>query len=335
MISKQLCRKLTQILLVTLILIPLAVQAEDKPPGKVLFENMFSPALVDSGKHVAFIKLVEKDEGLYLHLCLGDPQTGEETIMFPDIDFRRDKDPVFAFTPDGKYVALKDKNLTICDIWLHDRENIYNEPIRVTELEQFDPGIPVEQLYQLGMGPEGVLDVKQMDFSPDGNRLIMTFGILGKTAIWMFEIDRDHYRQMTPDRTGYIPTWFPDGERFVYTKLDSVSGQFSEDLLVMEASTNKSEYLVATTNNENMAKPSPNGKYVAYVEKIDHVWNVSVVRVSDGKVVRITDQSAEHNCGVVIWNGDGTKLYVGIGGYGQIGMMSLCEIPFDEKQFDQ
>jgi Tol biopolymer transport system component len=290
---------------------------------------------VDSGEHVAFFKLFEEDGKMYIRLCLGEPETGEETVIFPDIDFRRDKDPVFAFTPDGKYVALMDGNLTMCDIWLHDRERIYNEPIRLTELEQFDPRIPVEDLYALGMAPEDVLTIKQMEFSPDGKKLIMTFGILGKTAIWMYEIDRDHYRQMTPDRTGYYPSWFPDGERFVYTKLDSVSGVFSEDLLIMKASTNESEYFVTSTNNENLAKPSPDGKYVAFVEKIDNVWNASVARVSDGKVVRFTDQPDEHGCGAVLWNADGTKLYVAIGGYGKIGVMSLCEIPFDEKLFDR
>ena len=307
--------------------------AEDKAPGKLLFEDLYFPALIDSGKKVAYFKVIEKDKTSYSRLYLGDLTTGKEEMLFPDIDFNRDKIQTFAFTHDGKYIALVDKNLTLCDVWLYDRNDLHAEPIRLTNLEQFDPGIPTDQLYQLGMNAKGVMEIKSLDFSSDDKKLIMTLGILGKTAIWMYEIDRDHYRQMTPDRKGYLPVWFPDSKRFVFTLADSASGKFSEDLLIMEARTNETSKLVTSTNNESFAVPSADGKYVAYLELSNNIWNCCVVRVSDGKIGRITDLPAGKTCNRVIWNGDGSKLYVVIGGYAG-KYPALYEIPFDAKMFD-
>lgn len=321
------------IIVAVAIVVPSAADCSDEPPGKLLFKELYLPALVDSGKHVAYFKVVIEDSVGYSRLCIADPKTGEEDIIFPDIDFNLDKTQAFAFTPDGKYVALVDKNLTLCDIWLHDRSDAYAEPIRLTELEQFSPGYTAEELYQLGMNPKAVMEVKQLDISPDGKKIAMTLGIIGATAIWMYEIDRDHYRQMTPDRKGYLPKWFPDSERFVFTMADSISGKYSEDIWIMQARTNKFSPLVATMNSESFATPSPDGDYVAYLEYLNGSWSPRVVRVSDGKVARLFDQPYGKSCASIIWNGDGSKLFVAIAGY-EGNNPALYEVPFDESVFD-
>jgi Tol biopolymer transport system component len=333
MILRQLFRTLALTLVVTLLIVPPAAFCQDKAPAKLLFKDIYFPEFVDSGKYVAYFKIVHAETKDYSRLCLGNPRTGEEKILFPDIDFNLDKIQAFTFMPDGKHVALVDKKITTCDIWLHDIDDPYGEPIRLTNLEQFDPGYTVDQLYQWGMNPKAVMEVKQMDISPDGKKILMTFGILGKTAIWMYEIDRDHYRQMTPDRKGYLPKWFPDSENFVYTMLDSVSGKFSEDLWMMEARTNKWRRLVTTTNSDGYATPSPDGEYVAYMELSNNAWNPRVVRVSDGKIGKVFDLPEGKTCNRIIWNEDGTKLYMTLTGYE--GMWpALYEAPLDPKIFE-
>jgi Tol biopolymer transport system component len=333
MILKQLIRGFVGALAAFTLVIPLAADPADTAPGKLLFTDIYFPALIDSGKHIAYFKIIEEDNVGYSRLCVGDPETGKEQIVLPDIDFNRDKVQAFAFTPDCKYVALVDKNLTLCDIWLHDRNDLYAEPIRLTNLEQFSPGYTTDQLYQLGMNPKAVMEVKQLDFSPDGTKIIMTLGIIGKTALWMYEIDRDHYRQMTPDRRGYLAKWFPDSKDFVFTMTDSLSGKFSEDIWIMEARTNKWRTLVTGTNSESYATPSPDGRYVGYLEYANGTWSPRVIRVSDGKIGRVFDLSYGNSCSSIIWNGDGTKLYIGIAGLE--GMFpALYEVPFDTGIFD-
>jgi Tol biopolymer transport system component len=308
--------------------------AQSGMPGKLLFKDIYFPSLVDSGKHIAFFKYIEKGKTSISRLCVGDPETGQETTLFPDIDFNRDKVQAYAFMPDGKKIALVDKTITLCDIWLHDRENPLLEPVRLTELDQFDPGYSTDQLYQLGMNPKGVMEVKQFDISPDGKKVAMTFGILGKTAVWLFDIELNHYRQMTPDRVGYLPKWFPDSKRFVYTVSDSTSGRFSEDMRTMDAGTLSHAPLVTSKLSESWATPSPDGKYVAYTELEGSGWHPCVVRVSDGKHVRIMTMPEGKSCGTAMLNGDSTKLYLVLGGY-ESNFPDLFEIPFDPKVFDK
>jgi Tol biopolymer transport system component len=333
MTVNQLLRTLLLAAAAVLLIVPSAAFCQDKAPGKLLFKDLYFPELIDGGKSVAYFKVIDEEDRSYSRLCIGNLETGEEKIVFPDIDFNRDKVQAFTFTEDGKKIALVDKELTLCDIWLYDRENIYSEPIRLTNLEQFDPGYSAEQLYQLGMNPKAVMEVKFLDISPDGKKVIMTLGIVGKSAIWMYEIDRDFYRQMTPDRKGLVPKWFPDSERFVYGLVDSASGELSEDLWIMEARTIKPRPLVVTTRSEGYAMPSPNGEYVAYLEASGKNWNPRVVRVSDGKIVKIFDLPFGKSANRVIWNGDGSKLLVTITGY-EGRNSALYEVPFDPKAFD-
>ncbi len=332
MTSKQLICTVVLVLTAASLALSSEAYCQEQPPGKLLFRDLYFPALIDSGKHAAYFKIIEKDSVDFSRLCIGDLETGEESILFPDIDFNKDKVQSFAFTPDGKYVALVDKNLTLCDIWLYDREHPYAEPIRLTDLEQFSPGYTADQLYQLGMNPKAVMEVKQFDISPDGKRIIMTLGIIGKTAVWMYEIDRDRYRQMTPDRHGYLAKWLPDSENFVFTMADTLSGKYSEDIWIMEARTNKWRTLVTTTNSDNYATPSPDGEYVAYLEYVGGAWSPRVVRVSDGRIGRLFDSPYGKSCNSIIWNGDGTKLLIAIAGYEKYAC--LYEVPFDVTIFD-
>jgi len=326
----QLFRTLALTLAAISLIVPSSPLCQDKAPAKLLFTDLYFPELIDSGKGIAYFKIIVEGNRGYSRLCIGNPQTGEEKILFPDIDFNLDKVQAFAFTPDSKHIALVDKRLTLCDIWLHDREDIYAEPIRLTDLEQFDPGYTTDQLYQLGMNPRSVMEVKQLDISPDGKKIIMTFGILGKTAIWMYEIDRNHYRQMTPDRKGYLPRWFPDSENFVFTMIDTLSGKISEDIWMMEARTNKWRTLVTTANSEGFAVPSPDGKYVAYLEISNNIWNPRVVRISDGKIGKVFDLPTGKTCNRIIWNEDGSKLYITMTGY-EGKNPALYETSFDPK----
>lgn len=309
------------------------VRAEDKIPGKVIFKDVYFPQLIDSGQKIAYFKIVEQDSSNASRFCIGDLNTGEETIYFKDINFNRDRLQAFCVTPDNKYVGVIDKHLTMCDIWLQELANQYAEPIRLTNLEQFDPGYTSDQVMALGMNPKDVLDVRQFDISPDGKKIAFTFGILGKTAVWMYEIDRDHYRQMTPDRQGFYPKWFPDSERFTYVKGDSISGKWSEDIFIMTAKTNESKPLVYTEKSEGWATPSPDGKYVAYLENTEGHWNPCVVRVSDGKTARILDLPTGKSCGSVIFNEDSSALFAVISGY-KGALSYLVEIPFDPKVLD-
>jgi Tol biopolymer transport system component len=314
-----------------------AASAQDEYPGKLLFENAYFPEWVDSIGQVAYFKYVADPENraAYARLAIGDPATGKETVLFPDIDFTKgEMGQAFTFMPDGRHVLLVDNKTTKCDIWIYDSEHPYRDAIRLTELEQFDPGYTDDQMYQLGMRPNDALNVKLLDMSPDGKRIIFNFGILGKSAIYMYELERNRYRQMTPDRYGGLPKWFPDSERFVYSANDSISGKFSVDLYVMEATTNKSSVLVATELSESWATPSPDGKYVAFIRLKDGLhWDVWVVRVEDGKTAQITDLPPGHSCGQVIWNGDGTKLIAAISGYVS-KITSLFELDFDPSVFD-
>ncbi|MBU1319437.1 MAG: hypothetical protein KKG33_13910 [candidate division Zixibacteria bacterium] len=333
MSTMQPSRTFALIVLAILLLTSGSTLADDKVPGKILFENVYFPQLIESGQKVAYFKAIIKDSTSISRLCIGDLKTGKETILFKDIDFNIDKTQAFCITPDNKYAALVDKRLTMCDIWLHDLSDEYAEPIRVTNLEKFDPGYSADDVMAMGMNPKNVLDVRQLDISPDGKKYAYTFGVLGKSAVWMYEIDRDHYRQMTPDRQGYLPKWFPDSERFVYVKGDSLSGVWSEDMFIMDVRTNKSTPLVASEKSEGWATPSRDGKYVAYLENSEGVWNPCVVRVSDGKTIRLVTLPFGKSCGSAIWSGDGTSVYVVMSGFDE-AFSYLVELPFDSKMLD-
>ena len=331
---KQLIRNGLILTIVLLTAISATVTAAD-PPGKLVFEDVFFPALIDNGENLAFFKMQMKDERTgVIRLGIGDPKTGETEFPLPDIDFSKNKILAFAFTDDDQKIAIVDKNLTPCDIWLYDRNNTFAEPVRLTDLEQFDPGYNVDQLYEMGVSPRDVLTVTTMDFSPDGTDVLMSFGILGKAAIWMYEIDRNHYRQMTKDRVGYLPKWLPDGERFVYVKNDTISGKFSEDIFIMTAYNNESEPLVSSTYSESWPTPSPEGKYVAFMRSLGDRWNCHVVRLSDKKTVQITDLPTGKSCNYAAWNGDATKLYLLISGYGDNSFTDLFEVPFTPDRYD-
>ncbi len=331
--SKRLVRNCLLSMLMFAVLLAPALSAA-KAPGKLLFEDVFFPAAIDDGENLAFFKLNIKDSTADIRLTLGDPETGESRTLLPDLDFSKRKIMVFAFTPDNQKVAIVDRNLTPCDIWLYDRNEVYAEPIRLTDLEQFDPGYPVEDLYEMGLSPRDVLSVTSMDFSPDGTDLLMTFGIVGKTAIWLYEMDRDHYRQMTRDRVGYLPNWLSDGERFVYVKSDTSSGKFSENLYIMTAANNESEPLVITTYSDSWPAPSPDGKYVAFMRSYGDQWNCHVVRLSDRKTAQITDLPAGASCNYGDWSGDSSKLYLLISGFGDNKHTDLFEVDFTPDKYE-
>jgi len=334
MLSKQLFRN-GLIVSITILLILPSVLSAAKAPGKLIFEDVFFPAAIDNGEKLAFFKMHFKEDSSYvIRMAIGDPKTGKTEFLLPDVNFSKKKVLAFAFTADYQKVAIVDRNLTPCDIWLYDRNEAYAEPIRLTDLEQFDPGFDVTSLQNLGLRPDEVLIVNSIDFSRDGNNLLMTFGILGKSAIWMYEMDRNHYRQLTKDRVGYLPKWLPDSEHFVYARNDTVSGKFSEDIYLMNANNNESEPLVATTYSESWPIPSPDGKYVAFLRSENGRWNCYVIRLSDRKTTRITDIPERTSCNYAAWNGDASKIYLLLSGFGDNRFTDVYELEFTPDKYE-
>jgi Tol biopolymer transport system component len=100
------------------------------------------------------------------------------------------------------------------------------------------------------------------ELSPDGKRLAVEIGALGKRDIWILELERERFVRFTFEPALYhLPVWSPDGSRIVFAS----NRNSTFDLYWKPSNQSSDEQLLYKSDlNEAPYSWSADGKYLAY-----------------------------------------------------------------------
>ena len=97
--------------------------------------------------------------------------------------------------------------------------------------------------------------------SPDGERLAVTRTEREGRDVWLLDIERDTFTQLTTDHASWSPDWSPDGEWLVF----SSSGSSDDDLFRIRSDFSGPPELVLERNgNDRHTRWMPNGKGLVF-----------------------------------------------------------------------
>ena len=147
------------------------------------------------------------------------------------------------------------------------------------------------------MGPDGVLvevltdsfdDEFNPTWSPDGSEVLYVRDNFGGPEVWLMDADGWNQRRIA---FGDHPSWAPDGDRFVI--LEDRDGDPWLEILTLNEDRDDFAEIDNIVTRGNPAYPawSPDGKYIAYVDRDeDSLYVYDVVRERSTKITRRSTQ---------------------------------------------
>jgi len=143
-------------------------------------------------------------------------------------------------------------------------------------------------------------------WSPDGRRLAMAINETTEMALYVMDSGREGSEQRLRSIHGLwsVDAWLPGEDAVAATTLDpETQGDIQRLALAPDA---ELEPLVATPANEQMAEPSPDGRWLAYVSDASGRDEVYVRRLDEGaEVWRVSSEGAT----APGWRRDGRELF--------------------------
>ena len=121
--------------------------------------------------------------------------------------------------------------------------------------------------------------------SPDGKRLAVTVSEEDGIDVWLLDIERDTFTQLTTGGASRYPNWSPDGEWLVFS---SGSGGSEPDLFRMRSNfSSPPELVLEREGNERSARWTPDGKSLVFQEGSGEAADIWVLDLEDDAEPRL------------------------------------------------
>lgn len=176
------------------------------------------------------------------------------------------------WSPDGKkLIHVRWNRATKDDIWIMDADGGNAEPVLVEKDWEFDAS-----------------------WSPDGSKIAflrVDRVFWDAWNVWVMDADGTNVRRLTDFTGGWAMDldWSPDGKSIVFGLFDWESE--SDDIYTVNADGTGLKALVEGPNSEVTPSWSPNGAEVIFASDADGDHEIHAVRVSDGRVRKLTDNT--------------------------------------------
>ncbi len=126
--------------------------------------------------------------------------------------------------------------------------------------------------------------------SSDGRRIVFASDVLGHNDLSILDIEtrrRESLQLPGADLAQQSPSWMPDGRQILFNRLREGS---PTAIWVVAVDGSRLEELVRrTSQGAYTSSPSPDGKRLAYVDRVGSVQQVFVVDLATRRTARITD----------------------------------------------
>ena len=156
----------------------------------------------------------------------------------------------------------------------------------------YKKGIPAVYLHNIRNGKVKFLgEFKNMTyaprFSPDGEKLIFSYAISGRSNIWSMDITNSKFKQITNnDHIDTSPAYSPDGENIVFTSNRDGSPQ----IYIMNLSSGKVKRLTTGDGSYTTPVVSPRGDLIAFTKQSNGKFYIGVMNI-DGTGERLISNS--------------------------------------------
>ena len=131
-------------------------------------------------------------------------------------------------------------------------------------------------------------NVAGADWSPNGNRILFAYGLVGGSDIYTINADGSGLTQLTTAGTNSGPTWSPDGSRIAFVSLRDGN----TEIYVMNA--DGTNHLRLTSNEASDRRPrwSPDGRMIVFESTRDGNSDIYVMKADGTAQTRLTDHAA-------------------------------------------
>ena len=165
--------------------------------------------------------------------------------------------------------------------------------------------IPIDDLYF-------TRSVSSASWSPDGNEIVFTTDISGRSNLWKVNANGGWPIQLAQsDDRQYSETWSPDGKWIVFQQ--DTAGNELWDIFAIPSEGGEAINLTKTPGiREENPRWSPDGKTIAlnHKPKDATVYNIALMDWATRKVTLLTHESTpDHLWQSVAWSPDGKTLY--------------------------
>ncbi len=324
--------RLQTLFLITCLLIvafqPVSGQYE-KEAGKLLFENILSPAPAGPGK-VAYLRADPKNPEAPIELYLGDIKTLTETRVLPGVGFGKTAGSVFAWSPNGREFVIPQLSNGSWELFRYKSGSRTGE--QISKLIQYRESQSEEMLEMENLTEDQLLTIGQLAYSPSGKRILFLMDRPGKPALWWIDPQTGNTRQATEDQIGYHGCFAPDDDHISYTitrRIDPNKLSASEDIILRSLKTGEIDTLTNSPAMEFNGVISPDGKYLAYVVTTANINNLWVMNLATKQSRQFTFATAGKNCATPNWTPDGKQIiFFGVGFAAQQSVFVKDFLPF-------
>lgn len=172
--------------------------------------------------------------------------------------------------------------------------------------------------------PQGEGSQHTASFSPDGKRVAFVAAFGDNQDIAVVATDGESWPQRVSkgDHFVFDPHWLPDGKRLVYAEHDNRRMPFFETrLMLADLNTGELKTLVDGWGKNTVysaPRPSPDGRWLAYVSNESGWNNVYVLNLESGKTQALAPAELEQ--GEPAWNPDSSGVVYTVNQHCNIGL---------------
>lgn len=172
------------------------------------------------------------------------------------------------------------------------------------------------------------------EWSPDGERLVMSGGRASNTQLFITDAEGRNPRQIT-DRGGMSmdPSWSPDGQTIVFVGCAAaICFEKDYEIFTIPAEGGQAKQLTSNTFRDHDPYFSPDGSQIAWLSQTEavvllwgtYVWNIMAMSADGSNQRYVTDD--RHINSLPQWSKDGSRIYFHRFEYGRDNRWSIFSI---------
>ena len=258
-----------------------------QPVGRTMFtpensgELNLSPVLGPNGKYMTFIS---NKNVISIDIMMANTEKKKvikqltSAVRQGDIDSYNYIESAGSFSPDGDQYAMstvaKGRNRLLI-------ANIEGDDVDVTDEIEL----------------KGIEAFDNPEWSPDGNKILLTGLVDGKSDLYIYNVNTEKLRQLTDDPYSDLQaTWSPDGKEIAFisergpdTDLETPTyGKYR--LTTMDVETGEIELLPVFPQSDNLSPQyAPDGESLYFLSHADGYRNLYEYEFETGDVYRLSD----------------------------------------------